>query len=231
MAVSCHSCGNRPFCVVAQLEKNGLDSFSASLTRYSVEGKERAIFNQGEPFNSCYFLCGGIAKLVRLLPGGEAVILEVVIPFSVLGACPNDQSPTHSYSVLTVSKSTEIGYINNEKLLALINTYPDLGIAFSRHLAKRLEKAYGMVSSLKRRVSERILLAFGRALPYSKEEDQPGWKRIALSHTELAQLVQSTPETVSRLLHRFCDEELVRLGKRGEIFLSAAKLEEMLRSE
>lgn len=231
MAASCHVCENRRFCVVAEVGEKCLEEFSASLTRYSVEGKERAIFNQGEPFHSCYFLCDGILKLVRLLPGGEEVILEVITPFSVLSACPDEQNPTHTYSALTVSTSAEIGYLSTQKLLSLINSYPDLGAAFSHHLAKRLNKAYGMLSSMKRRVSERILLAFGRALPYSKGEDQPGWQRIALSQMELAQLVQTTPETVSRLLHRFCDEELVRLGKRGEIFVAKAKVEEMLRSE
>jgi len=217
--------------VVAQAEEKCLDEFSATLTRYSVEGKERAIFNQGEPFSSCYFLCRGIVKLIRLLPSGEEVIMEVLVPFSTLSGCPDDKNSTHTYSALTISKSAEIAYITTQKLLSVINSCPGLGLAFSHHQGGRLAKAYELLSSMKMRVRERMLLVLGHVLPYYEEETQPGWPRIALSQTELAQLVQSTPETVSRILHQLREEEVIRLGKKGGIFVARAKLEEMLRSE
>ena len=231
MARSCHVCEYRHSCVVTQVEKKCLDEFSASLIRYSVESKERAIFNQGEPFNCCYFLCRGIVKLIRLLPSGEEVILEVLVPFSTLSGCPDDKNSTHTYSALTVSRSAEIAYITTQKLLSVINSCPGLGLAFSHHLGGRLDKAYELLSSMKMRVRERMLLVLERVLPYYEGETQPGWARIALSQTELARLVQSTPETVSRILHQLCDEEVIRLGKKGGIFVAKAKLEEMLRSE
>jgi CRP/FNR family transcriptional regulator len=196
--------------------------------RYSVEGKDRAIFNQGEPFDCCYFVCRGIVKLTRLLSSGEEVIIDVLAPFSVLSGCPDDKNPVHAYSALTVSKSTEIAYLNTQKLLSLFQSDPSLGAMFLYHLRKRLDKTYGLLSSMKMRVRKRMLLAFTDLLLFHERETQPGWVRIPISQTELAQFVQSTPETVSRILHQLREEEVVRLDKKGEIFVAEAKLQKML---
>lgn len=214
--------------MVAQLEKKCLDEFSASLVRYSVEGKERAIFNQGEPFDRCYFLCRGIVKLIRLLPGGEEVILEVLGPFSLLRGCLDHKNPAHAYSALTVSDSVEIACITTQKLLSLVKSYPGLGAEFLNHLAGRLDEAYGLLSAMKIRVRKRIILVLAHLRRYPEKEPQAGWSKIPISQTELAQFVQSTPETISRILRQLREEEVVRLDKRGKIFVAEEKLRHML---
>ncbi|MDZ4346222.1 MAG: cyclic nucleotide-binding domain-containing protein, partial [Candidatus Binatia bacterium] len=75
MAASCHVCSFTPSCIVAGVEKEGLDQFSDALRRYPVKGKGKTIFNQGEPNEAFIFLCNGLVKVVKNLPDGTDVIL------------------------------------------------------------------------------------------------------------------------------------------------------------
>ena len=72
-------CSFRPSCFAAE-DEEGVKRFSAGLHRFTVRGTGRAIFNQGEPADCCYFLCDGLVKLTRVLKEGDEVILDLLFP-------------------------------------------------------------------------------------------------------------------------------------------------------
>src|SRR3972149_4045400 len=80
MAASCMSCFFRRSCFVGEFDEEGIKRFSAGLHRFTVRGTGRAIFNQGEPADCCYFLCDGLVKLTRVLKEGDEVILDLLSP-------------------------------------------------------------------------------------------------------------------------------------------------------
>ena len=54
---------------------------------------------------------------------------------------------------------------------------------------------------------------------------------IPLTQGELAQLIQTTPETISRTLRKLRKEKLVRIGPKGELTVAEAALRDYLNEE
>jgi len=65
MPASCRSCSFCRSCFVEEFDEEGVKGFSAGLQRFTVRGTGRAILNQGEPADCCYFLCDGLVKLTK----------------------------------------------------------------------------------------------------------------------------------------------------------------------
>jgi len=61
-----------------------------------------------------------------------------------------------------------------------------------------------------------------------KADDGAGYVSIPLTHGELAQLVQTTPETISRTLRQLREEKVVRIGPKGEILVAETALRDYL---
>src|SRR3990172_6742252 len=62
----CVTCPYRETGCLEQQPDEAVAKFSNLLTRYSINGKGKTIFNQGELATGLYFLCNGMVKLTRV---------------------------------------------------------------------------------------------------------------------------------------------------------------------
>ena len=231
MAASCHVCPVRPSCLVASTEKDGLEQFSNALRRYSVKGKGRTIFNQGEPNEAFIFLCNGLVKVVKNLPDGTDVILEVLSAFSIVNVPPANKTSQHPFSAVTLSDVTELASIKKEDLFNLLHSYPTLENNLCGHVSRRFVIAFNMLSSMQLGVKHRILTILSFFRGTWKPENRARHVKIPLTQGELAQLIQTTPETISRTLRRLKEEHLVRISPKGELAVAEAALRDYLTEE
>ena len=81
----CVTCPYRETGCLEQQPDEAVAKFSNLLTRYSINGKGKTIFNQGEVATGFYFLCKGMVKLTRMTEQGEEVILDLLSPCSIIG--------------------------------------------------------------------------------------------------------------------------------------------------
>ena len=209
MAKTCHSCPQLRSCLVGALDKRGRKIFSDALQRYSVQGKGRALFNQGEPADCCYFLCDGAVKFTRVLQAGHEVILDVRKAPAALGKAQTLKQPVHFQSIVTITKSVSIGRVETKLLLDLLRDYPVLLQNALNQLAGRLEILYKMLACMKLRVRDRLLCMIALTLSSSGEDDVI----VPLSNIELAQLAQTTPETISRTIRQLHAESKLDIGR------------------
>ena len=231
MAASCHVCPFRPSCIVAGAEKEGLDQFSDALRRYCVKAKGRTIFNQGEPNEAFIFLCNGVVKVVKNLADGRDVILEVLSAFSIVNVPPASNTSQHPFSAVTLSDVTELASIKRGDLFNLLNSYPALGDNLCGHVSRRFVTAFNMLSSMQLEVKHRILTILSFFRGAWKAENRARYVKIPLTQGELAQLVQTTPETISRTLRQLREEQLVRVSPKGELSVAEAALRDYLNEE
>ena len=231
MAASCHVCPFRPSCLVAGAEKEGLDRFSDALRRYSVKAKGRNIFHQGEPNDAFIFLCSGVVKVVKNLPNGRDVILEVVSAFSIVNVPPASNTSQHPFSAVTLSNVTELASIKKGDLFDLLKSYPTLGDNLCWHVSRRFVIAFNMLSSMQLGVKQRIFTILSFFSGAWKAENRARYVKIPLTQGELAQLVQTTPETISRTLRRLREEQIVRVGPKGELTVAEGALKDYLNEE
>jgi len=228
MAASCHVCPFRGSCLVAGVERAGLDKFSGALLRYPIRGKGRSVFNQGEPNNAFVFLCNGVVKTVKNLPDGSDVILEVLSPFSVINVPSESESSRHPFSAVTISALTELASIKKEDLFSLLDSFPRMSDNLCGHVSRRFVTSFNMLSAMQLEVRRRILTVLSFFRGAWKADEGAGYVSIPLTHGELAQLVQTTPETISRTLRQLREEKIVRISPKGEIFVAETALRDYL---
>ena len=226
MATSCLSCSVRRSCFAGEFDKKGLTIFSAALHRFSVRGKGRAIFNQGEPADRCYFLCNGVVKLTRLLMTGDEIILDVLAAPCGLGKCDELQRSVHFPSVVALTESVELAYIETDILLDLLKDYPSAMQRLLIHFREQTEKVYKLLASMKLKVRERLLSVIALNFFLAIKGDAPA--TVPLSNVEIAQLIQTTPETVSRILRQLQAEGLVGWDAKGILTIKPRILRECL---
>lgn len=142
-------------------------------------------------------------KLVKVLEAGEEVIIDFLAPFSIMEVGSKGEKSNHAYSAVTVTAFTEVAHLKAGDLSSMIRSYPTLGLALSQHLWSRLLRTYEFLASKKLSVQERLLFCLGRIAP----------EKFRFTHRELAQFIQTTPETMSRKLRELQEEGVIRVEK------------------
>ncbi len=209
MAKTCHSCPHLQSCLVGELDERGRKMFSDALQRYTVSGKGRSLFNQGEPAECCYFLCDGAVKFTRVLQTGHEVVVDVKKAPAALGKFQTSKRLVHSQSIVTISAAASIARIPTNLLLNLLRDYPALLKSTLNQLAGRLDTLYMMLACMKLSVRDRLLCLIALILPPTGE----AVVSVALSNIELAQLAQTTPETISRTIRKLHAEGQVDIDR------------------
>jgi len=228
MATTCRVCPFQPSCIVAGVEKAGLDKFSDTLLRYAVRGKGRGVFNEGERNDAFIFLCNGLVKIVKNLPDGRDVILGVLSAFSVVNVPPESETSRHPFSAMTLSDLTELASIKGGDLFTLANSHPNLGDNLCGHFSRRFATAFNMLAATQLEVKHRILTVLSFFRSAWKPKNGARYVEIPLTQGELAQLVQTTPETISRTLRQLREEKIVQISPKGELSVAEAALRDYL---
>ena len=147
MVSSCISCPYRETGCLQQQPDKTVAEFSNLLTRYSISGKGKTIFNQGELVTGQHLLCQGLVKLTRAIEYGEEAIVDMLAPCSIIGgANVLKEGKVKVTSAVTVGELTEIAFLKKEDFPRIFQAHPELGIGFSRHISTRLREAYKLIA-------------------------------------------------------------------------------------
>jgi len=221
----CVACPYRETGCLQQQPDEAVAKFSSLLTRYPVKGKGKTIFNQGELATGFYFLCNGLVKLTRVTEQGEEAILDLLSPCSIIGGGDaHSEKKIRFSSSVTVTELSEVAYLKKADIPLLLQDHPKIGIGLSGHMSKRLRGAYKLVADMKLPVEDRVLALIARIAVLLTGKCENIVIEIPLSHRELAQFAQITPETLSRTLRTLQDKGIISVEKKGLRVLQAEEL-------
>src|SRR3990170_1523608 len=225
MVSSCVNCSYRETGCLQQQPDETVAEFSSLLTRYSISGKGKTIFNQGELVTGQHFLCQGLVKLTRVMEYGEEAIVDMLAPCSIIGgANVLKEGKVKVTSAVTVGELTEVAYLKKADIPLLLQDHPKIGIGLSGHMSKRLRGAYKLVADMKLPVEDRVLALIARIAVLLTGKCENIVIEIPLSHRELAQFAQITPETLSRTLRTLQDKGIIGVEKKGLRVLQVEEL-------
>src|SRR3989338_4147213 len=146
----CVTCPYRETGCLEQQPDEAVAKFSNLLTRYSINGKGKTIFNQGELATGLYFLCNGLVKLTRVTEQGEEAILDLLSPCSIIGGGDaNSEKKTRFSSSVTVSEVSEVACLKKEDIPLLFEAYPGIGIGLSLYMSERLRAAQKLIADMR----------------------------------------------------------------------------------
>src|SRR5262245_17532293 len=175
----------------------------------SVYPKGTMLCLEGQAPRGVYVLCTGRAKLSTTSSDGKTIILRLADPGEVLGLTAAVSNTPYEATVETLEQ-TQANFISQTDFSRFLQEYPAVGMKVAQQLTHNCKCAYSEIRSLglSNSVPEKIakLLLDWAQHPLKPPAGKPAQGiaiRVTLTQEEIAQMVGSSRETVSRTLSDF----------------------------
>jgi CRP/FNR family transcriptional regulator, cyclic AMP receptor protein len=223
----CDTCELRSLRMFCNLSAEALDDFGSIGVQAKLP-KGTKLFMEDDSSNGVFVICTGQVKLSCTSREGRTMILKIALPGDVLGLGAVISGSRYEVTAETI-EPTEIKNIRREDFLSFIQKHGEASL----HAAKALSEEYKAVFFDARRLAlsgsaagrlASVLLDWGRAASCGKPEMR---FTMALTHEELANMVGSSRETVTRMLGRFKRDKLIQMRGSSILILSQERLEQL----
>jgi len=188
--------------------------------------KGQIIFSEGEDGSGFYLVLRGRVKVFKLSPEGKEQILHILGPGEPVGevaVLSGELFPANAQAM----EESRLLFFPREVFVEMIRRDPSVALRMLGVLAKRLRKFTMLIEDLS------LKEVPGRLASYLLEQERPtdgkaGSFTLDIPKAQLASLLGTIPETLSRILARMAGEELIQLnGTRGIRILDREGLEEL----
>ncbi len=214
-----HSCAVCPMRATTEWADLGTEEL-ALLDQHKFDRDYRAgevLFRQGERNNGVYCIHSGLVGLKRLDRDGNTVLVRMAHPGETVGYRSFLKQSDHILSA-EVLVAGHVCRIERSIVSRLLATHPDLGLRFLRHSLEALaDTEQRFVQSRTWPARARLLhtlLIFNERLG---KPGQDGSSRLTLpvARRELAAIIGTTPEAISRLVRDLQNEGLAHFDGRA----------------
>lgn len=182
------------------------------------------IFTEGEPGDGFYVMLEGRVKIFKLSPEGKEQILHIFGPGEPFGEVPVFQGRQFPAHAITLEKSRVL-YFPRNAFVALIKNNPSLALNMLALLARRLRTFTVLVDNLSLKEVPGRLAA--HLLYLSEHESGADSLELDVSKGQLASLLGTIPETLSRILGKMTKQGLIESDGRLLRILDRDGLQEL----
>lgn len=182
-----------------------------SLGTLTIYPSHVVLISEGQQPPGIYIPCSGSVKLSVVAKDGKTVILKVAGQREVLGLSAVVSGRPSPFEATTM-ESCQIKFIEREAFLNLMRSSSEVAMVAAQLLSREIADTFNDVYQLllARSSTEklaRLLLSWVEKHPQNRD------LRVhsAFTHEEMAQMIGSSRETVTRLLSDMKRRELIRL--------------------
>jgi CRP/FNR family cyclic AMP-dependent transcriptional regulator len=209
---SCLSCKLRKNSWFCALSPEGLNLLGGA-SHLSTYPGGALLFVEGQMPRGAFVLCLGKVKLSTTSREGKVLILKIAEAGEVLGLSAVISGEPFEVTAETTGPC-QVNFIEREALLRLMEKSGELGLHTSQALSREFQSAYRDIHDLVLTRSSagklaRLLLSWTPRR--EKFESSEIRIRASLTHEEMAQMIGSSRETVTRLLSDLKKKEFIRL--------------------
>jgi len=225
---NCQNCklrGNSFFCGLSQASIDALDDIKHA----SCYPEGSVIFLEGQTARGVYVLCQGRVKLMTTNAEGKTFILKIAQPGEILGLHSAITGKPHEVTVETL-QPCQLSFVRREDLLRFLNEHGDACLRAAEHLARDCQSAYDVIRSigLSHSVSEKLARLLLQWSTDGRVDNGTIRMKLALTHEEMAQLIGTSRETVTRTLSDFKKQRVLELTGSTLVIRNKAALERLV---
>jgi CRP/FNR family cyclic AMP-dependent transcriptional regulator len=226
---TCSDCTVREshtFCNMARPTLEAMDTVKFT----SVYPKGSVLFVEGESPRGIFVVCSGRVKLTTSSSEGRTLIVRVAGPGEVLGASGAILGRPYELSAETI-EPTQLNFIGRDDFLRLLTAHPEACMHTAQQLSEKYHFAQREIRSLG--LSQTTGEKLARLILDWCERDGDKTPRgirlqVLLTHEEIAQMIGTTRETVTRILSDWRRKEVIDI-KGSNLFVRAhQKLSDMV---
>jgi CRP-like cAMP-binding protein len=186
--------------------------------------KDEIIFRQNTPVSYIQYIKSGLVKLFREGSNNKSVILKISPANSFIGTLSVFYDTRYQYSATTIEAS-EIIYTNYSTLNEIIAENGKFALQFLKIMSGDamllLDK---LINVSQKQVTGRVAEVL---LFFSNEIYKSNTYQLPISRQELAELVSSTKESISRTLTEFKNDRIIELDDKN-VFIKTPELLQIL---
>jgi CRP/FNR family transcriptional regulator len=210
------------------LPKSSLE-YLEKITYANALPQGAVLFVEGQTPRGVFILCAGRVKLTTTSRDGKTLILRIAEAGDILGLHGTATGKPYELTAETL-QPCQIVFIKREDFVKFLQSNADACLSAAEHLSHSCQTAYEMIRSLglSHSVSEklaRLLLEWAANGEQTKEGIRV---KISLTHEEIAQLIGTSRETVTRVLGEFRHKELARLHGSTLLIRNKVALERLI---
>jgi CRP/FNR family cyclic AMP-dependent transcriptional regulator len=191
--------------------------------------KHQFIVREDDPGDAFFIIVNGSVSVCRIAQDGRETILSILKEGDFFGEMSVFDSSLRSASIKTLT-DVEVGSINRDDFLGLIDRNPKIGRLLVIELAERLRSANALIAATTSQDIRARLASLLLNLTEQFGETVANGTRITLRLTnqEMANMIGTTRETVNRTLNRFWDEQLVDMRTAHVVIVAPDKLRALI---
>jgi CRP/FNR family cyclic AMP-dependent transcriptional regulator len=207
------------------LSEFSLQTFE-SLKITNAYPKGATLFMEGQPSNGIYMLCQGRVKLSTCSRDGKVIILRIAEAGEVLGlsAAVSDLNYEATAEVL---EPCQVNFVRKDDFLRLLKQNPEACFNAMKHLSYKYHTAYVQVSSLglSHDAADKLAKLLLEWCKTNGNGNGTVHLKISYTHEEIAEMIGTSRETVTRLLKDFKARKLISLKGSDFIIHDRVKLD------
>ncbi len=210
---TCQSCELKNtdfFCDLASSNRKQLESIKVT----KAYQKDSTLFLEGQPSRGVYLLCQGKVKLSTCSPEGKIIILGIAEAGEILGLSAAINGLDYETTAETL-ELCQVNYVSTAEFIRFLQSDPDACLSAARQLSRNYHTAFKQICALglSESVADKLAKLF---LNWSRKHNANGINcaihlKNYFTHEEMAEMIGTSRETVTRVLRHFRENEIVTL--------------------
>ncbi len=191
-----------------------LEQLSALASSQKFQRGE-SIFFEGDKATGFYMVGQGRVKIYKMSLDGKEQILHIFGPGEPFGEVPVFHGRPFPANAISIEASTML-FFPRQRFIELINSTPSLALSMLAVLSMRLRRFAAQVESLSLKEVPARLAA--HLIYLTEEQNNTSMVRLDIPKGQLASLLGTSPETLSRIFTKMSNEGIIRVkGKEIEL--------------
>jgi len=208
------------------LDNEQLDRLE-EISREMSFDRNAPIFWEGDEGNGFYIVSTGKIKIFKVSPEGKEQILHIYGPGQPFGEVPVFSGQHFPANAQAVEKSRLL-FFPRQAFIDLIAAHPSLALNMLAMLSMRLRQFTVQVENLSLKEVPGRLASY--LLYLSEEQASANDIRLPISKGQLASLLGTIPETLSRILGKMSTQGIITVQGAGIAINDRIALEELAES-
>jgi CRP/FNR family transcriptional regulator len=225
--MTCPAKGEHLFCNLSLQAGQRLNEIKST----AVYPKGAMLFIEGQIARGVFVLCSGKVKLSTTSREGKTIITKISDAGDVLGL--NAVISNVPYEVTAeMMEPGQANFIPRDSLQLFLKEFPEVSMRVAQQLSKNYYCAYEEIRTLGLAASPsekfaKLLLTWSTK---SNQSDGSSQVKLTLTHEEIAEIIGTTRETVSRLFSEFKKKQLMQAKGATLVIRSRFALEKIVQS-
>jgi len=225
--LACPSRGEHLFCNLSAQAGQRLNEIKST----AVYPKGAMLFIEGQMSRGVFVLCGGRVKLSTTSREGKTIITKISDAGDVLGL--NAAVSNRPYEVTAeMMEPGQANFIPRDSLMQMLKDFPEAAMRVAQQLSCNYFTAYEEIRTLGLSASPsekfaKLLLSWSSK---GAQSDGSSQVKLTVTHEEIAEIIGTTRETVSRLFSEFKKKQLMQAKGATLMIRSRFALEKIVQS-